>query len=303
MLELNKIYCGANSEILKQIDSETINCCITSPSYWALRDYGIDGQLGLEPTFEEYINKLCNIFDEVKRVLRKDGTCWIVIGDSYSANRTYQVDGTKQISGSQPHKQPMADLPNKCLIMIPFHFAIEMVNRGWILRNTIIWYKPNCMPASVKVRFTVDFEYVFFFVKNKKYWFEQQFEPAQNWGIRDRENFRNGTEDPKLKHYGLKDCNFKDTGRNKRAVWQVTTKTFKSKAHFAKYPEELIEPMIKAGCLENGIVLDPFMGSGTTGVVAKKLNRNFIGIEINPNYVDIANKRLANTYRQSELIK
>ena len=233
----------------------------------------------------------------------------MVIGDTYNAGRSGGWAGGK--SGiSKPEIAPnqsgvnAKNIPAKSLIMIPFRFAIEMVNRGWILRNTIIWYKPNCMPSSVKDRFTVDFEYVFFFVKNKKYWFEQQFELAQNWGIRDRINFRNGTKDPKLKHYGLKDCNFKDKGKNKRCVWQITTKSSPSKKiHFAVYPEELIEPMIRAGCPKNGVIIDPFMGSGTTGVKAKKLGRNFIGIEINPDYVEMTIKRLANTYRQLELIK
>jgi len=317
LLELNKIYCGANSEILKQIDSGSINCCITSPPYWALRDYGVEGQLGLGPTFEKYINKLCNIFDGVKRILKKDGTCWVIIGDTYSTVSGRQGKG--DLYGKQPKFSQDADnsmpikiktiLPDKSLIMIPFRFAIEMVNRGWILRNTIIWYKPNCMPASVKDRFTVDFEYVFFFVKNKKYWFEQQFEPMNleyigryKYPVFSGNKHKSGMYSVNgSKHTeGIKKPNAE--GRNKRCVWQVPPKSF-SGAHFAVYPEELIEPIIKAGCPENGIVLDPFMGRGTTAIVAKKQGKNFIGIDINPKYCDMANREIANTYRQLELIK
>ena len=290
------IYNNNCLDILKQLDSGTIDCTITSPPYWALRDYGHEDQLGLEPTFQEYINKLCDIFDEVKRVLKKSGTCWVVIGDSYL--------GGKAASGGTQRLGPNQDLDNqrndvqvnktgteKCLAQVPFRFAIEMVNRGWILRNTIIWHKPNCMPASADDRFTVDFEYVFFFVKNKKYYFEQQLEPAQDWGYRDRSNMRGGTKDPKLKHRGFKDCNFKESGRNKRAVWTIKTKPYKE-AHFAVFPKELIDIPIKAGCPKGGIVLDPFMGSGTTARLAKDLGRKCVGIEISKEYCDIAVKRL-----------
>jgi len=348
MLELNKIYCGDCLEIMKEIDNESINSVITSPPYWALRDYGVEGQLGLEPTFEEYINKLCNIFDEVKRVLRKDGTCWVVMGDSYYGGGKGETEGINKAGGIEkiwrrpsreeylktginkqclycgkkikvkPNSQfcsrnclnKMGNkfrsqnrlLPNKTLVMIPFRFAIEMVNRGWILRNTIIWYKPNCMPASVKDRFTVDFEYVFFFVKNKKYWFEQQLEKTltKDNSSRNRDITKLNNTPGRSRMSGLKVNNY--DFKNKRSVWQVTTKPFKE-AHFAVYPEELIKPMIKAGCPDDGIILDPFIGSGTTGVMAKKLGRNFIGIEISEDYCKIANKRLANTYRQLELIK
>jgi len=301
MLEINKVHNIDCFEGVKKLDNKSVDMVITSPPYWALRDYGVDGQLGLEPTFEEYIDKLCNIFDEVKRVLRKDGTCWVVIGDTYGGTGTGQEKSmeskNKQTSGQYEDAIEARNTKNiatkgiydKCLLMIPFRFAIEMVNRGWILRNTIIWYKPNCMPASVKDRFTVDFEYIFFFVKNKKYWFEQQFEPQQNWGLRDR-------TEGKYKKAGLANGltgEINIEGRNKRSVWQVTTKPFKE-AHFAVYPPDLIEPMIKAGCPENSIVLDPFFGSGTTGLVAKKLNRNYIGFELNKEYCKIAFNRIKN---------
>jgi DNA modification methylase len=243
-----------------------------------LQNYFEPAELGLEPTFQEYITKLCDIFDEVKRVLRKDGTCWVNIGDTYNS-----------------HHEPGTTEPVKTLLQIPSRFSIEMTNRGWILRNEIIWYKPNCMPSSVKDRFTVDFEKIFFFVKNKKYWFETQYDPhlTKEGPLRDKskessnEGYLNGNRfSPGVRTgYGKQ-------GRNKRCVWRITTKPYKE-AHFAVFPEDLVETPIKAGCPESGTVLDPFCGSGTTGVVAKKLNREFIGIELNPEYIKLAEKRIA----------
>jgi len=331
---------------LKKLPPESINCAITSPPYWALRDYGtatweggkedcghiepsgsikfagrdtqahtkrqykdickkcgakrIDLQLGLEPTFQEYVAKLCDIFDEVKRVLRKDGTIWVNMGDTYLAQQGKGFPGTGQVNIPDRDKNAVLNIkrprsiPQKCLAQIPSRFSIEMCNRGWILRNTLIWHKPNCMPSSVKDRFTVDFEYVFFFVKNKKYWFDTQFEEhtSTRWG---------GTSDSKCKEgkYALPNYkkgvrshkhDYPKQGRNKRCVWKITTKPFKE-AHFAVFPEKLVDTPIKAGCPTDGTVLDPFCGSGTTGVVAKKLNRKFVGIELNQNYCEIAKKR------------
>lgn len=379
------IACGDCLEIMKEIDNESINCCVTSPPYWALRDYQTEpqiwdgdkncnhdwnirqyskvtnynegfnqrwenspnkiqkqsetgklknvtegfcqrcgawkGSLGLEPTFDLYIKHLCDIFDEVKRVLRKDGTCWTVIGDSYIGsgkagnNPEYQQKHTefgKLSSHKERFGMPTTKqcLPNKTLALIPFRFALEMVHRGWILRNTIIWHKPNCMPASVKDRFTVDFEYVFFFVKNKKYYFKQQFEPIKIDSIkRERrsnkdnkyskdEYFPDGihantiSQPREYKGYdGLEEELQSRKGRNKRTVWQITTKGFKG-AHFAVFPEDLIETPIKAGCPKGGVILDPFLGSGTIARVCKNLGRKCIGIEVNKAYCDIAVQRL-----------
>ncbi len=311
MIETNKIYQGDALEVLKTFPDESINCVMTSPPYWALRDYGIDGQLGLEKTFEEYINKLCNVFDEVKRVLKKDGTCWVVIGDTYSAGGGKAVEQSAKRqsaidTGAYPDYSPNSKLRSKMgksLVMIPFRFAIEMVNRGWILRNTIIWHKPNCMPSSVKDRFTVDFEYIFFFVKSKKYYFEQQFEEH----LTEEGKLRNKNREGKSKGYPFgnrfsdgKRTFYGEQGRNKRAVWQVTTKPFKE-SHFAVFPPDLIETPIKAGCPENGIVLDPFMGSGTTGLSALKQNKRFIGIELNPEYIKIAEARIKPYLKQIQL--
>jgi len=300
---MNKIIQGDSLSVLKTLPSESINCCVTSPPYWALRDYGVDGQLGLEPTFQEYINKLCNIFDEVKRVLRKDGTCWVNIGDTYwggGNNRGSSEENlsAKQFSNRGARGQCSRDWDKsfkpKCLLQIPSRFSIEMCNRGWILRNTIIWHKPNCMPSSVKDRFTVDFEYVFFFVKSKKYWFETQYEPhsTKEGPLRNKnkESSNKGYPDGDRFSQGLR-TGYGKEGRNKRTVWKINTKPFKE-AHFAVFPEELVETPIKAGCPKGGTVLDCFCGSGTSGVVAQRQEKDFIGIELNPEYIEIAKNRL-----------
>ena len=530
---INQIIQGDALTILKQLPDEIVNCCVSSPPYWGLRDYGIEpiiwdgvdgcehewiseikekeefrnsgtgwlighnkgekkakvisrneypeywekkkietqfcqtcgawrGSLGLEPTFELYIKHLCDIFDEVKRVMRKDGTCWVNLGDTYNAGRSGGWAGGKN-GISRPEIAPnqsgvnVKDIPSKSLCLIPQRFAIEMVNRGWRLRNTIIWHKPNCMPSSASDRFTVDFEYLFFFVKssdiqfwtNEKtglcvdkqplgtngiegkdwewrpcpacsdknyfnirlrdvmrkekdcpqfkasdeekenikdkicprckglrkikysfwishdYWFEQQFEEHKRlWDESNGGNFmdighkKGGKIETKNTHpkgYPLPN----PQGRNKRSVWTIPTQPF-PEAHFATFPEKLIETPIKAGCpqyvckkcgkgrakiikeatggtkghswhdhsadmkkgnvkkqtgseyntykrgnfkgytdcgcnagFESGIVLDPFMGAGTTALVALKQRKRFIGIEIKQEYIDMSHKRIA----------
>ncbi len=295
--------------------------CITSPPYWALRDYGVEGQLGLEPTFQEYITKLCDIFDEVKRVLKKTGTCWVNLGDTYAGGNTsdYErgknscilVSTKKTAPAGKPKSSKVEGIKNKSLIQIPSRFAIEMINRGWILRNEIIWHKPNCMPSSAKDRFTVDFEKIFFFVKNKKYYFETQYEPLKLDSIKrerrgvDENKYSKERHLPKGVHANTMSQTRKNRGyngveeelknrkgRNKRCIWKIATKSYKE-AHFAVYPPDLIETPIKAGCPKDGIVMDIFMGSGTTAVVARQLDRNYLGIELNPEYIKLAEKRLA----------
>lgn len=239
---------------------ESIDCIVTSPPYWALRDYGVEGQIGLEETYQEYIAKLVAIFDEVKRVLRSAGTCWVNLGDSYMGKTTgemgdnAQLGGsrrTQKVAGGRPDKK--GDLPEKCLAQIPSRFALAMTDNGWILRNEIIWYKPNCMPASVTDRFTVDFEKVFFFVKQKKYWFEQQKETSTYTDSRANKG-RVEYENRNTKCGVVVSEN-----RNKRAVWKVPTKPYRG-AHFATYPQDLIEPMIRAGCPQGGGGARPFHG-------------------------------------------
>ena len=270
----------------------------------------IDMQLGLEPTFDEYINKLCDIYDEVKRVLKPTGTCWVNLGDTYSGAGAGQKDTGKAVyEGSDFRKTPTKTrLEDKSLLLIPFRFAIEMQNRGWILRNTIIWHKPNCMPSSAKDRFTVDFEYVFFFVKQKKYFFETQYDKTGKEASWDEYNKADGRrhfhQDDMGKGMLQYNPDFKPMthplGRNKRTVWSICPQPF-PEAHFAVYPEELCQTPLKSGCPAGGIVLDPFMGAGTTALVALKQNKRFIGFEINKQYIDIANKRIKPYLEQTKL--
>ena len=264
------------------------------------------GELGSEPTYEMYINHLIQIFDEVHRVLKDNGTCWVNLGDSYAGSN--QGAGVNTPSGKQAtnrgtnymnsktHKSLLKNcgIKAKSLIGIPDRFKIAMIDNGWICRNDIIWHKPNAMPESVKDRFTDDYERLFFFTKNRKYYFEQQLEyqsKPQKPVNKNQQNCNNGYTTDRFSA-GYRDY-YSQGGRNKRSVWSINTKPFKE-AHFAIFPEELIETPIKAGCPENGIVLDIFMGSGTTAIKALELNRNYIGIELNPEYIEIAENRIKN---------
>ncbi len=316
-MDLNKIYVGHALEVLKTFPESSVNTCITSPPYWGLRDYktnpaqwqdGWVGELGAEPNFNQYINHLCDVFDEVKRVLKDDGTCWVNIGDTYggsSLNSSYRVKAKGETSflNSVDHLQKVAHTRgkySKSLLLIPFRFAIEMMNRGWTVRNVIIWQKPNATPQSVKDRFTVDFEYLFFFSKTKKYYFEQQLEPIKQstynrcktgCGINKGANYQ-GLNKKNFERIQKRILDGTIAGRNKRTVWQIATHAYHG-AHFAVFPPALIETPIKSCCPEGGIVLDPFIGSGTTAIVAEKLNRNWIGIELNHEYTKLAEERIA----------
>lgn len=303
---VEQIITGPALTELQKLPAESVDCVVTSPPYWGLRDYDAPGQLGQEPTFVQYVEDLCAIFDEVKRVLKPSGTCWVNIGDTYGGRvggaqgKNGQFAGRAVAAVRLKHERPLA----KCLLQIPSRFAIAMIDRGWILRNEIIWHKPNCMPASVKDRFTVDFEKVFFFTKSQQYYFEQQREIAKNpeddvrrivkaKGYNRREQGGNSTFNSPAPHSADILARLQ-AGRNKRTVWSVATQPF-NEAHFAVYPKALVVPMIKAGCPEGGVVLDPFFGSGTTGLAARAAGRGYIGIDINPDYIKLASKRLANT--------
>lgn len=299
LLVTNRILHGDALVQLKTLPDDSIDCVVTSPPYWALRDYGITGQLGTEPHFKDYIEKLAAIFDEVYRVLKPSGTCFVNLGDTFSNYKIGHTDRlhAQKIVGTQ---QQLNQLKRKTLIQrkslccVPFRFAIAMVERRWILRNTIIWHKPNAIPQSVKDRFTVDYEYVFFFTKSAHYYFEQQFEPMNAHEAQYRHDLR------KTRRYQVKTPfqgqplapNIHVPGRNKRCVWSICTKPNKS-AHVAPYPEALIETPIVSGCPEGGVVLDPFLGSGTTAKVAQQLGRHYIGIDINPEYIALAEAHLS----------
>lgn len=296
---------------LQKLPDNSIDCCISSPPYWGLRDYGVDGQIGNENEFTDFINKLAEIYKEVYRVLKPTGTCFVNLGDTYAgsgsgttknADTSKYVKNSKQVyvlpNGTAKASKFRGTNLNKSLLMIPERFAIGMIDAGWILRNQIIWHKPNQMPSSAKDRFTVDFEKIFFFVKQPKgYYFEQQLEPytkpMNRWGgdnleANGKSDWDNGTRQSTYRNRNMRP---NPDGKNMRTVWSVNTKPFPD-AHFAVFPETLVERMIKSGCPENGVVLDPFMGAGTTAVVARKLNRSYIGYELNPEYVKMANDRL-----------
>lgn len=302
-----KIHLGDCAEILKTFPPQSINTCVTSPPYFGLRDYGVDGQIGLEETPGEYVSKLVAVFREVKRVLRDDGTLWVNLGDSYSGSGKGGQSEEKRSENWQPtykNKGMTYGLKPKDLIGIPWMVAFALRDDGWYLRSDIIWSKPNPMPESVTDRPTKAHEYIFLLSKSQHYYYDNEAikEPAQNWGVRDRTNFRGGTADKKLKHSGFKNCNQEETGRNKRTVWTITTKPYKE-AHFATYPPNLILPCILAGCPEGGTVLDPFNGSATTGQVALQNNRNYIGIELNPDYIELSERRLAMVTCQPSLFE
>ena len=258
---------------LRDLEDQSINTCITSPPYWGLRNYEEEGQIGLENTPEEFVENLVQVFREVKRVLRDDGTVWLNLGDSY--------------------------LPNKQLGGIPWRVAFALQADGWYLRQDIIWHKPNCTPESVKDRCTKAHEYIFLLSKSPKYYYDNEAVKEDCVGKDERkwadtyENVGNITQDntnagiKRTKRYS-KDGNFK---RNRRSVWTVTTKAFKG-SHFATFPMDLIEPCVLAGCPEGGTVLDPFGGAGTTALVANKHNRNAILIELNQDYIDLTRERL-----------
>jgi site-specific DNA-methyltransferase (adenine-specific) len=280
--------------------------CITSPPYWALRDYGCDGQIGLEASPYGYVDKLLCVFNEVKRVLKKEGTLWINIDDSYANHKNFKdtsvdhIGKQKYMYDALPNVKIDVDINSKSMCCVPEIFITRMVYESkWLLRNKIIWYKPNAMPESMQDRFTNDWEYLYFFTKSDDYYFEQQKEPLKDSTYERCSNISNsektamyaGFSKVKQNKYHDKVTSGELDYRNKRSVWPINTKSF-SDAHYATYPEELLETPIKAGSPLEGIVLDPFMGSGTTGAVALRLNRNFIGFELNKENIKIANKRI-----------
>ena len=308
-VELNKIHNENCLTGLKSLPDGVVDCCITSPPYWGLRDYGHDEQLGSEGHFKDFVISLSNVFDEVQRVLKPTGTFFINLGDTYGgsgsgttkkADTSKYVENSKQVyvlpNGTSKASQFRGTAMNKSLCMIPERFAIEMMDRGWCLRNQIIWHKPNQMPSSAKDRFTVDFEKVFFFVKQPTdYYFEQQLEKAV-WAESDSraiDGKSKGVGKTEENKYAMNGCGGYTEGgmKNMRTVWSINTEP-STEDHFATYPQRLVERMLKAGCPEGGIILDPFMGAGTSAVVAKKLGRNYIGFEINPDYIKIAESRL-----------
>lgn len=337
-MEINKIIPTDCLSGLKLLPDNSVDCVVTSPPYFGLRDYGIAGQIGLEETPEQYIAKMLEVFNEVRRVLKPTGTLWLNIGDTYAAYWGQKYGQTQMLSkssrrvnnGSAPpaKKTPVFSKSNpvkpKDLFGIPWMMAFALRAQGWYLRQDIIWHKPNPMPESVTDRCTKSHEYIFLLSKSPKYYFDSDSirQPIAASSIeRLKQNIgnQNGSERVPGKNNGTMKAVIRKSGNkerkdrpgapenvgknqkgsvpwegdtaNKKSVWTVATMPFQE-AHFATFPEVLIVDCIKAGCPEGGVVLDPFMGAGTTAVVARKLNRNFIGFEINEAYIKIAEKRL-----------
>lgn len=261
-----QILQGDCVESMRTLPDGLFNTCVTSPPYFGLRDYGVDGQIGLESSPDKFVETLVNVFREVRRVLRDDGTLWLNLGDSYGKG--------KQLLG------------------IPWRVAFALQNDGWILRQDIIWHKPNPMPESVTDRCTKSHEYIFLFSKSPKYYYDAEAIKTpvkQDWGVRNRKDGKYHNEGSGLTPHSGLEKNYQTA--NKRSVWSVTNKPFRG-AHFATFPPDLIEPCILAGCPEYGIVLDPFGGCGTTAGVAVKNNRFAYLCELNPDYVDLIADRV-----------
>ena len=297
------ILYGDCRETLNNLTNLSVQTCVTSPPYYGLRDYGGEkNQIGQEQTPEEFIDELVKVFSIVRDKLKDDGTLWVNIGDSYynyrpSKGKSYPkqtVSKTKQDlpDYSSKRNNKLSNYKEKDLIGIPWLLAFALRNDGWYLRQDIIWHKPNPMPESVKDRCTKSHEYIFLLSKNKKYYYDNEAikEPVkQDWGTRNRTNGKYHNSGSGLSpHSGLTKSYDR---KNKRDVWSVTNKPYKQ-AHFAVFPPDLIEPCILAGSREGDIVLDPFMGSGTTAMVAKQHNRHYIGCELHDNYKDLIEQRV-----------
>ena len=261
----SSILVGDCRKVLADVPDKVFQCCVTSPPYWSLRDYQIAGQIGLEASLDAYLSSLVETFREVFRVLKDDGTLWLNIGDAYtSGGRTWRAPDKKNAGRAMDVRPPTPEgLKPKDLIGVPWKLVFALQEAGWFLRTDLIWNKPNCQPESVKDRPTRSHEYLFLLSKSERYYYDPQ-------GVR-------GPND-----------------RNLRTVWEINTQACRE-AHFATFPPALVEPCVALGSPEGSLILDPFLGSGTTGLVALNMNRRFVGIELNPDYVDIAVRRLKAT--------
>jgi DNA modification methylase len=324
----DRILQGDVLEQLQTLPDAVAHTCVTSPPYWGLRDYGVKGQIGLERTPEEYVTKLVAIFREVRRVLRDDGTLWLNLGDSYAGSgRGQEPQGAqhRKVRKTRGMKLDVSDVPQglkpKDLVGVPWRVAFALQADGWWLRCDVIWQKPNAMPESVRDRPTRSHEYLFLLAKSSRYYYDakaiaEPLSPISDVHYRQalRANRVYATKAPyrtntpymgRYKHEQgrVRSCNdvapqnhpvVGGTGstRNARSVWTIPTRPYAG-AHFATFPVDLISPCIKAGSPEGGTVLDPFMGSGTTAYVARELGRRYLGVELNPRYIKLAEERLA----------
>ncbi len=319
-MKTNEIYVEPCLVTLKKMPDNFLDCVITSPPYWQLRDYGYEGQWGLEPTFNEYLENLWSMMDEIYRVLKPTGTCWINLGDTYNTisggirglERAKKNGATRSISkkniiGQGFQQQKATDIANKCLLLIPHRFAIGCIDRGWIMRNDVIWAKRNAMPESCTDRFSKKHEYFFFMTKSERYFFDlnairDRIKYSEPWSknstsFDEAHSLNNPRKNKKSNSLDTENDNLNtnaDKGKNPGSVadfWDIPTKP-STNEHYASYNDELIRKPILAGCPEGGIVYDPFMGTGSTAEVCLRSKRLFIGSEMSEKYVEIANKRL-----------
>jgi DNA modification methylase len=311
---------GDVRDILPTLDAGSVQCVVTSPPYWGLRDYGMEGQIGLEPTPEEYVTTMVEVFREVKRVLRDDGTLWLNLGDSYSGGKQGRGDSGRSSESFNSHlkhagRNPVAravpvGMKPKDLVGIPWRVAFALQSDGWYLRSDIVWakgvsfcpdYSGSVMPESVTDRPTKAHEYLFLLTKSARYfydaeavretgvesgWSQQRKRGVNTWKYNDTvERIKSTGQNVEVSTLG------DQATRNLRSVWTLNPQPYRE-AHFATFPTALVEPCVKAGSKKGDTVLDPFAGSGTTGLVAGKLGREFVGIELNPDYIRLANDRI-----------
>lgn len=306
--QINQIYNESCLDTLSKMPDNYLDCVITSPPYWQLRDYGYEGQWGLEPSYEQYLENLWSMMDEIYRVLKPTGTCWINLGDTYGGNNSMASNNGRAGFGNKRETIVNRGI-SKCLMLIPHRFAIGCIDRGWIVRNDIIWAKRNGMPDSVKDRFTKKHEYFFFMVKSEKYYFDLD-------SIRDKHKWSDDKRNDGKRHQYTDNAksnndewiatnavSFNPLGKNPGDVsdfWDIPTKPNRE-SHYAQYSDDLIKKPILAGCPEGGLIYDPFMGSGSTAEACIRANRNFIGSEMSKDYINIANKRLQPFLKQTTL--
>lgn len=312
-MKINEIYNEPCMETLRKMPNDFLDAVITSPPYWQLRDYGYDGQWGLEPTFQEYLEHLWEMMDEIYRVLKPSGTCWINLGDTYN-NSGWAGDRKNKFGASEiVNKNTKAGrggqkgFPNKCLILIPHRFAIGCIDRGWIMRNDVIWAKRNGMPDSTTDRFTKKHEFFFFMVKSPIYYFNlDAIRDKHKTSSLNRIEYGWKSDHDSIGHIdtekmGERFCN--PLGKNPGTIsdfWDIPTKP-SANEHYASYNDDLIRKPILAGCPEGGLIYDPFMGTGSTAQAALRANRNFIGSEMSEKYMKIAETRLKPLLRQTKL--
>lgn len=302
------VYVGDALTTLRELDDESVDCCVTSPPYWGLRDYGVEGQLGMEATPAEFVANMVSVFTEVRRVLASHGTLWLNLGDTYAANRTYQVTHTRdQNNDSNRGGMSIPDgLKEKDLIGVPWRVALALQEDGWWLRSDIVWAKPNPIPESVTDRPTRSHEYVFLLSKRAHYYYDSLAvrEPAEwrRWGDQTSPKYedRPGVKGHSIAPRTLSELDLEErraAGKNLRDVWSIKPQPY-ADAHFATFPEELVRRCILCGCPKDGVVLDPFAGSGTTLLVARKERRHAIGIELSEEY---AREHIAQRLAQQSL--